>query len=133
MLASVKPKLLQYFSTSLDLMIKLVGDLSFRKEGATTLQRVTRMQQSEAATPKEAVVPPGDAFVEAHRNWNNRRNGLQQGEEAVSAATILVDGANPSRDFPLSHFRPGSNTSDWKLCIKWSAITTGIQAMLRRS
>ena len=132
MLASVKPKLLQYFSTSLDLMIKLVGDLSFRKEGATTLQRVTRMQQSEAATPKEAVVP-GDAFVEARRYWNNRRNGLQQGEEAVSAVNILVDGANPSGDFPLSHFRPGSNASDWKLCIKWSAIMTGIQAMLRRS
>ena len=43
-------------SRTLDLKIKLVGNSSFRKEETTTLQRVTRMLKSEAATPKEEVV-----------------------------------------------------------------------------
>ncbi|KAI2494334.1 histidine acid phosphatase [Fragilaria crotonensis] len=96
MLASVKPKLLQCFST-LDPMIKLVGDSSFRKEETTTLQRVTRILKGEVATPKEPSQLEKPLLKRAETG--TIADGFQ-GEEAVSAATTLVDGAVPVREIP---------------------------------
>lgn len=98
MLASIKPKLLQCYST-LDPMIKLVGDSTVKKDETTTLQRVTRMLKGELAIAKE---PTAKEAPPTRKSESGTIADGFQGEEAVSAATTLVDGAVPVREIPDS-------------------------------
>jgi inositol-hexakisphosphate/diphosphoinositol-pentakisphosphate 1-kinase len=94
MLASVKPKLLQCIST-LDPMIKLVDDSPCRKEDSTTLQRVTRMLKGDLSMTTESSTANDSKRLES----GSIVDGLQ-GDDSVSAATTLIDGAVPVRQIP---------------------------------
>ena len=95
MLASIKPKLLQCFST-VDPMIKLVGNCSHWKDESSTLQRVTRMLRGEVASRKESRLEK----LPLKRQETGTIADDFQGEESVSAATTLVDGAVHVREIP---------------------------------